>query len=149
MEAVNGQDGARKREFFWLAGAVGTAVGVAVWKYRQKEPSYWERSKAAAGHVATTATNVNPWLMIGTGTAALGGAAIANRLRRRENTWQKATRRAEEFGLHAGKQLRPWLGLVAAVAATAEASRARKRARRASEGLATTGLRIWRRLQTI
>ena len=156
-QAVDGRDGARTSELLWLAGTVGSAVGLAVWKYRRKEQSYWQKSKAAASNVASAAAKTNPWLMIGTGTAALGGAAVAYRLRERErergSVWQKAGRRADKFASDTGKQLRPWLGMIAAVAASAasaaESSKWRRKVGNRAEGLATTGLRLCQRLQTI
>jgi hypothetical protein len=61
-------------QMLWFAGALGTAVGVAVWAYNRREPTYWERTKRVAGEVADRASDVDPWVGAGAGAAALGWA---------------------------------------------------------------------------
>ncbi len=140
-------------QLLWFAGAVGTTVGVAVWAYRHRQPSYWERTKRAAGEVAASVADVNPWLGIGAGTAALGCTALAYRLREPKSAWQKASERADELASQTAKQLRPWLGVIASVAISAVSAayngRSRKRAANVADRLADAGSRIRRRLQTI
>ena len=63
----NTQDSARMNQMLWFAGALGTAVGVAVWAYNRREPTYWERTKRVAGEVADRASDVDPWSAPGRG----------------------------------------------------------------------------------
>ncbi len=69
-------DRARDNQLLWFAGAVGTAVGIAMWAYSRRELTYWERTKRAAGQMADTAAEMNPWLSIAAGTAALGCSGV-------------------------------------------------------------------------
>jgi hypothetical protein len=75
-----------------------------------------------------------PWVGIGAGTAALGSAALAYRLRRPQSLWQKSGERAEELFSQTGKR--------AAETVTDEAADTADRVARAASS-------IWRRLQTI
>ena len=153
------QDSARNNQLLCLGGAVGTAVGLAVWVYSRRELSYWEKTKRAAGQVAETAAEMNPWL--GVGTAALGCAALAYRLREPKSTWQRASQRADELLSQTTKHLHSWPGVIAGAAlgavSTAYSAKSRKRgmnsvayqAADAAERFADAGSRLWRRLQTI
>jgi hypothetical protein len=155
-------NGARRNQMIWFAGALGTTIGVAVWAYSRREASYWDRTKRAAGHVAESAAEMNPWLGIGAGTAALGSAALAYRLRRPRSSWQKAADRAEDLLAQTRKQLRPWMG-VAGTAALSAASltynaKSRKRlaqtatgeaAQHAADRFAHAASSLWKRLQAI
>jgi hypothetical protein len=159
MENNNPQDGARKNQLLWFTGAVGAAVGLAVWAYSRPKLSYWERTKRAGGQIAETAAGINPWL--GAGTAALGCAALAYRLREPKSTWQRASERADQMLSQTAKQLRPWMGVIASAAistaSTAYNAKSRRRATNsvagraanAADRFADAGSRIWRRLQTI
>lgn len=154
----NRHDSTPRNELLWFAGAVGTTVGFAVWAYSRREPSYWERTKRAVDQVAETAAEVNPWLGIGTVTAALGCAALAHRMREPKSTWERASERADEVVSHTRKQLKPWLGVItsAAISAASAAYNAKSR-RRATNSVADraanaayrfvdVGSRIWRRV---
>ena len=144
-----------------FAGAVGTAVGVAVWVYSRRDPTYWEKTRRAAGQIADSAAEINPWLGVGAGTAALGGAALAYRLRQPKPAWKRASERAEELVSETGKHLRPSLatlaGISLSVASALYNAKSRKRTTHAIAGktadaadhVAEVGSRIWRRLQTI
>ena len=161
MDMDNVQDRANRNQMLWFAGAVGTAVGIAVWAYSRKEPTYWEKTRRAAGELAERASDINPWVGAGAGTAALGGAALAYKLRQPKSGWKRAGDRAGEFANQAGKQLRPGLGAIAAaslsVASALANAKSRKRAgerlaegtENAADNLAEVGTRIWQRLQTI
>ncbi len=160
-ETNSNPDRGRDNQLLWFAGAVGTAVGVAVWAYSRRELTYWERTKRAAGHVADTAAEMNPWLGIGAGTAALGCAALAYRLKQPKSTWQMASERADELLSETGRQLRPWLGVFAGAAMSAASlaynAKMRRRATEsvadraadAADRFAAAGSRIWRHIQTI
>jgi hypothetical protein len=154
-------DGARRNQLLWFTGALGTTIGVAVWAYSRREIGYWEKTKRTASQVAGSAAEINPWVGIGAGTAALGSAALAYRLRRPRNPWQKAGERAEELLSQTGKQLRPWLGAVGTAALGAASltynAKARKRLTaaaadesvQAADRFGQAASRLWRRLQTI
>jgi hypothetical protein len=157
----NTQDSARVNQMLWFAGALGTAVGVAVWAYNRREPTYWERTKQVAGQVADTASDINPWVGAGAGAAALGCAALAYSRRRPKSAWDRAAEQADEALSQARKQLRPWLGVLAStaisVASAAYKSKSRQRAQEvvsketgnAAERIAETGSQILKRLRTI
>jgi hypothetical protein len=115
----NAPDSARRNQLLWFAGAVGTTLGVAAWAYSHRELSYWERTKRAAGHVAETAAEMNPWLGIGAGAAALGCAALVYRIGEPKSTWQRASERAAQLASQVGKQLRPWREVIASAAISA------------------------------
>lgn len=155
MQIDNGHDSKPRNELLWFAGAVGTTIGFAIWAYSRREPSYWERTKRAVDQVAETAAEVNPWLGMGTVTAALGCAALANRMREPKSTWQRASERTNEIVSQTSKQLKPWLGLItsAAISAASAAYNAKSR-RRATNPIADraakaayrfvdAGSRIW------
>src|SRR5438874_9622955 len=110
MQKHNAPDGASSNQLIWFAGAVGTAVGLSIWAYRRKELSYWEKTKRVGSQVAETAAEINPWL--GVGTAALGCAALAYRLREPKSAWQRTGERADELWSRTSKQLRPWAGVI-------------------------------------
>jgi ABC-type transporter Mla subunit MlaD len=102
---------------------------------------------------------MNPWL--GVGTAALGCAALAYRLREPKSTWQKAGERADELLSQTAEHLHSWPAVIAdaALGAVSAAFNAKSRQRAtnavadqaadAAERFADAGSRIWRRLQTI
>jgi len=145
----------------WFAGAVGTAVGIAVWAYGRKEPTYWEKTRRSAGQIADRASEINPWIGAGAGTAALGGAALAYRLRQPKPGWRRAGQRAGEFVTENAKQLRPGLGAIAAASLSVASALATAKSRKstanriangtsnAADNVAEVGSRIWQRLQTI
>lgn len=153
----NAPDSARRNQLLWFAGAVGTTIGVAAWAYSRRELSYWERTKRAAGHVAETAAEMNPWLGIGAGAAALGCAALVYRIGEPKSTWQRASERADELASQVGKQLRPWRGVIASAAISAVVAAYNAKSRRratnsvadAADRVADAGSRLWRRLQTV
>ena len=148
-------------DLLWFATAIGTSIGIAAWAYSRREISYWERTRRTASQVAETAAELNPWLGVGAGTAALGSAALAYRLRRPRSSWQKASEHADELLSQTGKQLRPWLGLIASAALSAASATYNAKSRRrvaatvmdktanAADHFADTTSRIWRRLRTI
>ena len=153
------QDSAPDHRLLWFAGAVGTA-GAAVWAYSRRELSYWEKTKRAAGRAAGNAAEMKPWLRIGAGAAALGCATLAYRRREPKSAWRRAGERADEWASQTGRQLRPWLGVIASTAISAASvaynAKARKpanpvadRAANAADRLAHAGTRIWRGLQAI
>jgi hypothetical protein len=161
VQIDNVHDSTARNELLWFAGAVGTTVGLAVWAYSRREPSYWERTKRAVDQVAETAGEMNPWLGIGTVTAALGCAALRHRMRAPKSTLQRASERADQIVSQTSKQLRPWLGVIsgAAISAASAAYNAKSR-RRATNSVADraasaayrfvdAGSRIWRRVQPI
>src|SRR5579862_5629366 len=124
MQTDNAQDSGRN-QLLWLAGAVGTTVGVAVWAYSRRELSYWERTRQAAGQAVEAAAGINPWLSVGA-TTAVGCAALAYRLRKPKNAWQKGSERAKAIGERAqaivsqnAKQIRPWLPVIASAGISA------------------------------
>jgi len=161
IDMENGQDRAVRNQMLWFAGAVGTAVGIAVWAYSRKEPTYWEKTRRAAGDLAERASEINPWVGAGAGATALGGAALAYKLRQPKSRWNRAGERAGDFVSETGKQMRPGLGAIAAaslsVASALASAKARKRTgdriaegtSNAADNVAEVGSRIWQRLQTI
>ena len=159
--SANARISGGNHQLLWFAGTIGTTVGVAVWAYKRRRVSYWERTKRTVSQVAESAGEIKPWVGIGAGTAALGSAALAYRLRRPQSSWQKAGKRAEEMFSQTGKQLRPWLGVISSIAVSAASatynSKSRKRtaaavtdeAAHTADRVARAASGIWRRLQTI
>jgi methyl-accepting chemotaxis protein len=157
----NAQDNSIRNQMLCFAGVVGATVGVAVWAYSRKEPTYWEKTRRAAGQLAESAADINPWVGVGAGTAALGGATLALRRKKSKSTLQNASQRAQELVREAGKQMRPGLGTIAAAAISIASalSNAKSRKRTASalvdgtsnaaDHVADVGSRIWQRLHTI
>lgn len=157
----NAKDSAGNSQLLWFAGALGTTVGIAVWAYSRKELSHWERTKRAARQAADTAAEMKPWLGIGGATAAVGCAALAYRLREPKSRWQRVSKRADDIVSQTGKQLKPWLAVIAgttlSVASTAYSAKMQRRVRNsvadraanAAYRVADAGSRIWRRVQTI
>jgi hypothetical protein len=144
-------DSARNNELLWFAGAMGTVVGLAVWAYNRREVTYWDKTKQVAGQVAETASEINPWL--GVGTAALGCAALAYSRRQPKSTWQKASEHADRLSSQTAKQLRPWPGIIASVAMGAASaafdSKSRKRVMDGADTFANVASRVFQRLETI
>jgi hypothetical protein len=150
----------QRNQLLWLAGAVGTAAGVAVWAYSRNQPTYWERTKRRVGQFAETASN-NPWRGIGAGAVALGSVVLVRRARAPKGAWRQANQRADEWILQARETLRPWWGVIAgtAISAASAAYRAKtpKRARNAvvnqaaeaADRLVDSGARIWQRMQKV
>lgn len=90
-----------------------------------------------------------------------GMRSLAYRFREPKSTWQRASERADEFVSQTGKQLRPWLGVIASAAFSAASAAYNGKSRRlatnsvadraanAADRFTDVGSRIWRRLQTI
>jgi hypothetical protein len=135
----------------WFAGAVGTAVGIAVWAYSRKEPTYWEKTRRVAGQLAESAADINPWVGAGAGTAALGGAAaLAYRRKRTKSMVEDA---AEEVRPSAAKIATAAVGIASALASAKNRKRAAtaiaEGTSNAADHVADVGNRIWQRLQVI
>jgi hypothetical protein len=143
----NAQDTAARNQMLWFAGAVGTAVGIAVWAYSRKEPTYWEKTRRVAGQLAESAAEINPWVGAGAGTAALGGAAaLAYRRKRTKTVFEDVRPSVAKIATAA-------IGVASALASAKTRNRA---ATAISEGTSTAadhvadvGNRIWQRLQLI
>jgi len=66
--------------WLWLAGAVGTAAGVAALVYSRKPPSRWERARdTMVQSAADVHKEIKPWIGTAAGVAA-GCATAAYRL---------------------------------------------------------------------
>jgi hypothetical protein len=94
-------------------------------------------------------------------TTAVGCAALAYRLRKPKNPWQKGSERAQAIVSQSARQLKPWLPVIASAgisaASAAYRSKSRKqgknpaadRAANAAYRVADAGSKFWRRVQTI
>jgi len=147
----------RANLWIWVAGAAGTAAGVASLLYTRSRQTPWERAKRKVVRAADTArSEVKPWMGVVAGAAA-GSAALAYRLARKPDKWEQARRLAGGLASRTGKELRPWLGLAATAAASVasnayrkrQVKAARKHAAKASDSLAETGLRLLRSVERL
>jgi hypothetical protein len=149
------------RDWIWLAGAVGTAAGVASLAYRRKKRSPWEHAKQTIVRAADkTRSEAKPW-MGALAAAVAGSATLVHRLSRKGGPWERARYRAGRVAARTGMQLRPWISVAASTAigpATAAYHRKEwekangavsKRAGAAAGKLAGTGLGLLKRVLRI
>ncbi len=150
------------RRWIWLAGAVGTAAGLAALAYSRREPSRWEQARRTVVRAAETAREeAKPWMGAVAAGVLAGSGALAYRLSRKETTWDQTRQRASRMAARTGDQLRPWLSIAASTALSlATAAYNRKewaRANRtvsetagaAADKIAGTGLSLFNRVQRI
>ena len=145
--------------WIWIAGAVGTAAGVASLLYSQSRLSPWEKAKRKVVLAADTArSEAKPWMGVVAG-AAVGSAALAYWLKPKPSAWEQAGRRTQQIAAQAKHQLEPWMSLAASTAiglVSAAYSRRTDAQKSVGEGtrltadkLAETGLQLLRRVQRI
>ncbi len=78
---MNTQTQNGSRAWLWLAGAVGTAAGIAAIAYTRKPRSRWERARdQVVRRAADARKGMKPWLSAAAGVAA-GCAAEAYRFK--------------------------------------------------------------------
>ena len=78
------------RAWLWLAGAVGTAAGVATLVYSRKPRSRWEGVRNTVLESASQARKqVKPWMGATAGLAA-GCATMALKRARKASFWEQA-----------------------------------------------------------
>ena len=155
-------DDSRVSSYLWLAGAAGLAAGIATLAYRRRETP-WERARRrtleAAAYAAETAREqVKPWMGLAAG-AAVSGAGLAYKMRRKPGTLEVAQKRAGEVAAQGTQAIKPWVSLAITTALGAiAAARDPKKRRRAAESmrdsagptaekLAEAGANLMRRVQ--
>ena len=142
----------------WVAGAAGTAAGVAALVYSRRRRSRFEQARERIAQAAATARDqARPWMGGAAAAAAAAGAVLAYRQTRRPDPGERVQRAARR----SMEQLTPWLSLAAstamAVASAASNSRERERLKKrlgkqaqgTAASVAGTGLRLLARVQRI
>jgi hypothetical protein len=150
------------RSVAWLAGATGTAIGIAALAYRRRRRSPWDRARDRASHAMDTAREeIKPWMGAAAGTAAAGTALAVYMWNRRESRWQRAGRQASEIASRVGSQVPPWANVAAttaiSLASLVFAKKARRRTIRGVDestaqkinALTERGLQVLRRVRNI
>jgi hypothetical protein len=152
-ENTNQGSGSSARPYIWLAGAIGTAAGLASLAYSRRKQTRWDKARSAVLQAAETGRKeFKPW-MGAAASAAAGCVALAYRKANRPSKWEQVNR---DIGKQ-WKQLKPWMGVAAnaaGIAVTAAYSRksrtAAKNGVNAAAGSAVdAGKRIVNRIRTI
>lgn len=150
--------------YLWLAGIAGVAAGIATLAYKRRETP-WERARrrtieAAVDAAETAREQVKPWMGVAAG-AALSGAGLAYKMRRKPQGLELARKRAGEMAAASNKAIQPWmtLALTTAISAIAAARNPKKRrnaidnmrdsAAPTVDKLAEAGASILRRIQNL
>jgi hypothetical protein len=160
---MNGNTAGRREgstsSWVWIAGAIGTAAGVATVIYRETQRSPWEKARRKVVHVAETArSEAQPWMGVAAGVVA-GSAALAYWLKPQPSGWELARRRTQQIARQTRREMQPWISLAASTAVSlisAAYSRSQQATESASKGvsmsgdqLAAAGLQLLRRVQHI
>src|SRR5215472_2142577 len=103
MGTTEMQKQSNTRSIAWLAGATGTAIGIAALAYRRRRRSPWERARDRASHTIDMAREeIKPWMGVAAGTAAAGTALAVYMRNHRETGWQRTGRQASELASRIG-----------------------------------------------